>query len=240
MIVCCETEHYIFHCEPGSKAEQDMAHISSVQETCYKYITAMLGLSMNQKIHYYFYPSREEVGRECQRRFGDYTPYNGCAVSANEILAVYNEEIQCLGAHEDTHLLMATLGYPESSFLEEGVACAMGGLWWGIDNHVWTAYYRKNGLCPSVTELLRLSWDDFYGLDDRITYPLSGSFVSYLLMRFGQDRFRRFYVADHLSLAAKSIFDCTLEELEYDFFQYIDLRNYDEALYARIRELLTE
>ena len=235
-----ETEHYTFHYAHGSKAAQDIEHIAAVQEASYKHITAMLGLSMKGKIHYYLYNSREEVGRECERRFGEYTPHNGCTVSDNEILAVYSEATQCIGAHEDTHILMFTLGRPESCFLEEGVACAMFGLWWGLDNNVWSAYYRKENLCPSVTELLNLPWEDFYAVDDRITYPLSGSYVAYLLMRFGKDKFCQFYMAEDYSMAAQSILDCTLDELEADFFQHIDLLRYDKTLYARIAELLKE
>lgn len=233
----CETEHYIFHYANGSKAQQDIEHIAAVQEASYHHITTMLGLSMNEKIHYYFYDSREGVGRECERRFGEYTPYNGCAVSNNEILAVYSDDTQCIGAHEDTHIIMSALGFPESSFLEEGVACAMGGTWWGLDNHVWSAFYRKEKLCPSVTELLQLSFEAFYLLDDCIVYPLAGSYVSYLLMRFGKDRFCRFYLEENYSTAAQHILGCTLEALEKDFFQYIDLLKYDEALYCRIAEL---
>lgn len=237
--MCChETEHYVFHYACGSKAEQDIAQIAAVQEASYKHITAMLGLSMKEKIHYYFYNSREEVGRECERRFGEYTPYNGCTVSETEILAVYGENTQCIGAHEDTHLITFTLGYPTSCFLGEGVACAMDGTWWGLDNQAWVAYYRKENRCPSVAELLHLSQEDFYALDDCITYPLAGAFVSYLLMRFGKEPFCRFYLAEDYDAAAQSILDFPLTELEKDFFQYIDLLRYDKALYTRMAELL--
>lgn len=235
-----ESAHYVFHYAHGSKAEQDIAYIADVQEASYKQITTMLGVSMKKKIHYYLYNSRDEVGKENERRFGDYFPTNGCTVSENEILAVYSEDIQCIGAHEDTHLLMFTLGRPQSSFLEEGIACAMDVLWWGLDNNAWVAYFRKKELCPSVTELLHLPQEDFYALNDRITYPLSGSFVSYLLMRFGKDLFRQFYLAEDYDTAGKNILACSLRELEEDFFQYIGLLTYDETVYTRITELLNE
>lgn len=235
---CHETEHYIFHYSHGSKAEWDVEHIAAVQEASYKHISTMLGVEMKERIHYYLYASREDVGRECERRFGEYTPYNGCTVSKNEILAVYNDEIQCIGRHEDTHILMFSLGYSESSFLEEGVACAMDSLWWGIDNNAWVSYYRKKGMCPSVVKLLHLSRDEFYTVEDRIAYPLAGSFVSYLLMRFGKDIFRQFYLAEDYSFADKDILGHSLIELEEDFFQHISLLSYDETVYSRIAEML--
>jgi len=237
---CYETEHYIFHCESESKAAMEIEHIASVQEASYQYITAMLGLSMKEKIHYYLYGSREELGRECERRFGKYAPNNGCAVSNTEILAVYNDDIQCIGAHEDTHILMFTLGYPESGFLEEGVAMAMDAIWWGIDNNAWAAYYRKNGLCISVSKLIGLPREEFYSVEDRIAYPLAGSLVNYLLMRFGRERFFQFYMAEEYSAAAQNIFGFSLEELEKDYYQYIDLLSYDKVLLERIADLLAE
>lgn len=237
---CRETEHYIFHYAHGSKAEQDIEHIAAVQEASYKHISTILGVMMKEKIHYYLCTSREDVGRECERRFGEYTPYNGCTVSKNEILAVYNEDVQCIGRHEDTHILMFALGYSESSFLEEGAACAMDSLWWGIDNNAWVSYYRKNKMCPSVVKLLHLSRDEFYTVEDRIAYPLAGSFASYLLMRFGKDIFRQFYLAEDYSIADKDILGHSLIELEEDFFQHIDLLHYDETVYSRIAEMLKE
>lgn len=237
---CHETEHYIFHYEHASAAERDIALIAHTQESVYKHISLMLGPSMKEKIHYYLYDSSEDVGRECERRFGEYTPFNGCTVSKNEILAVYNDETQCIGFHEDTHILMFTLGFSASSFLEEGIACAMDGLWWGIDNAAWVAYLRKNKLCPSVKELLLLSRDDFYAVEDRIAYPLAGSFVSYLLMRFGKESFRQLYLAEDYRTEDRNILGRSLDDLENDYFQYIDLLTYDETVYARIAELLKE
>ena len=237
---CYESEHYVFHYESGSKAEQDMRFIAATQEACYRHITSILGVSKEEKIHYYLYPTPEAVGQECQRRFGEYTPFNGCTASENEILAVYNADIQCIGMHEDTHILMFTLGFSKSSFLEEGIACAMDALWWGIDNAAWVSYYRKHKLCPSAAELLLLSREAFYAVEDHIAYPLAGAFTSYLLMRFGKDLFRRYYLQESYDATEKTVFGCSLCEIERDFFQYIDMRSHDEAVCNRIAELLRQ
>ena len=235
---CFETKHYIFHYESGSKAQRDISCIAAIQEASYQHITLMLGVSKEEKIHYYLYQSPEEVGQECERRFGSYTPYNGCTVSKNEILAVYNQDIQCIGMHEDTHILMFTVGFSNASFLEEGVVCAMDALWWGIDNAAWVAYYRKNKICPSVAQLLLLSREDFYAVEDHIAFPLAGAFVNYLLIRFGKDLFRQYYLQETYSVTDQTVFGCSLWEIERDFFQYIDFLTYDEVIFERIAELL--
>lgn len=235
-----ETEHYAFHAELGSLAEQDINEIAKEQENSYRYIVNMLGLTMQGKICYYFYNSREEVGREIERRFGVYSPNNGCAVSENEICAVYNQEIKCIGPHEDTHILAFALSRPESSFLEEGLACAMDAQWWGIDNHTWVNYYRKNGSCPSVCELLQMDWQTFSALDCSVTYPVAGSFVTWLLLRYGRDKFFQLYTAEHYEAVAENVLGCMLQSLEEDYFRFIGLLRCDQRVVARITELIEE
>lgn len=235
-----ETEHYIFHAAPGSLAAQNVQVIAAEQEASYRYICHMLGLTTGQKIHYYLFNSREEVGREIERKFGIYSPNNGCAVSENEIYAVYNQEIKCIGPHEDTHVLAFALGRPTSSFLEEGLACAMDVQWWGIDNHTWTRYYRKNGSCPSINELLHMDWQAFGTLDCSVTYPVAGSFVTWLLLRFGREKFFQIYTAEDYDAAAENILGSKLDELEADYFEFIGLLGGDKAVEARIAALIEE
>ena len=77
-------------------------------------------------------------------------------------------------------------------------------------------------------------------MDDRVAYPLAGSFASYLLMRFDKDLFRQFYLAEDYGVAAQNLFGISLHELEEDFFQYIGLLDYDEIVYTRIADQLNE
>lgn len=234
-----ETEHYIFHVAPGSLAAQDVQIIAAEQETSYRYIHHMLGLVMEEKINYYLFNSREEVGRAIERKFGIYSPNNGCAVSENEIYAVYNQEIKCIGPHEDTHVLAFALGRPASSFLEEGLACAMDAQWWGVDNHTWVRYYRKNGGCPSINELLHMDWQTFGKMDCSVTYPVAGSFVTWLLLRFGREKFFQIYTAEDYD-AAENILGSKFDALEADYFEFIGLLRSDKAVESRIAELIEE
>ncbi len=235
-----ETEHYVFHAAPGSLAEKDINLIAAEQEASYKHIGNMLGLTMKVKIHYYLCNCREEVGREIERRFGVYSLNNGCAVSENEIYAVYNQEIKCIGPHEDTHVLAFSVGRPASSFLEEGLACAMDTQWWGIDNHAWVSYYRKNGSCPSVYELLHMDWQTFGTLDCSVTYPVAGSFVTWLLLRFGREKFFQLYTAEDYDAVAENNLGSKLAVLEADYFGFISLLRGDKAVDARIEALIAE
>ena len=47
-------------------------------------------------------------------------------------------------------------------------------------------------------------------------------------------------MAENYDQASMSILNCSLHVLEQDFFQHIDALQYDEAVYSRITELLTD
>lgn len=164
---------------------------------------------------------------------------NGCTVSEFEILAVYNDMDRCIGFHEDTHIISYQLCSPQSEFLLEGLACCMEQLWWGIDNLAWTAYYFKNALLPPVADMF--DNEAFASVDCFISYPAAGAFVQYLMLRFGMERFLRFYSAvdESCTDGAEHIFGYPLKVLEHDFCQYLELMWYDEAVTARIRQLLS-
>ncbi len=91
-----ETEHYIFHYGADTKAEQDIEKISAYQESCFRYICSVLGVTPMFKIEYNLCDSLEEVGRI----YGDNDPCNGFATPPNKIYAVYNEQVRRIGFHE--------------------------------------------------------------------------------------------------------------------------------------------
>lgn len=233
-----ETGHYLFHYREGSYAAGQIASIASGQETCFRHITACLGLVPKDKLHYYFFDTPEALGRFMEEKFGEYMPMNGCTISENEILAVYSERIKCVGCHEDTHLLSYTLCMPQSVFLLEGLACYVDQLWWGIGNQAWTAYFVRQGICPSILRLFENEY--FQSVECPVSYPVAGAFVQYLVTRFGMERFLRFYAAEDPMDAASTVFGSSLEALERDFLQYIGLLHYDRAVFARIEEMLKE
>ena len=96
-----ESRHYIFHFGEATKAERDIESIAAYQESCFQHICAVLGVTPEFKIEYYLCDSPEEVGRI----YGDNDPCNGFASPPNKVYAVYNEHIQCIGFHEDAHLI---------------------------------------------------------------------------------------------------------------------------------------
>lgn len=65
-------------------------------------------------------------------------PVNGLAwFSTKSIYAVYNDEIKCIGPHEDAHLISETFRMSDLDFLCEGLAMHFDKCWWGLHFVLW-------------------------------------------------------------------------------------------------------
>ena len=221
------SEHYVFHFQPGSLAEKEITMIAQRQEQCFSKICAALQVDYPEKIHYYFTTSPLEIGRVFWK---ESTPCNGMALCGREqakIYAVYNENIKCIGSHEDTHIISFMINYPESDFVVEGLAMFMDGRWWGVPNEVWASYYRHK--CPELSVFDLLDNDAFAECGCQITYPVAGAFTKYLVDTFGQEKYLDLYkyTEDDYEDIFLSIFKKTFTEVENDFWQKICAVDFD-------------
>ena len=227
-----ETAHYIFHYNENSKVEQDINEITAYQEECFEHICSVLKVVPQFKLEYYLCNSPEEVGRFCGELCGDYEPCNGFADSPNKIYAVYNEEIQCIGFHEDAHLISYIINRPECVAIREGLAMYFDKTWWGVSNQVWTGYFLKTGRYISVVKLL----DDaiFYSGDCAITYPIMGAFTDWLIKTYGIEKYIQFYKCCDVKSGINQQYDKTVEQLEKSFIKDISHIEVDMDLIERL------
>ena len=91
------------------------------------------------KIEYFLCETPEDVGRI----YGDNEPCNGFAAPPNKIYAVYNEKIQCIGFHEDAHIISYTINRPDCPAIREELAMYFDRKWWGIQNLDWVGFFLK-------------------------------------------------------------------------------------------------
>ena len=111
------SDHYIFHYCAGSVAAQEILLIAETQEKSFSKICSILKVDYAEKINYYLTDSPWEIGRVI---WDEEAPCNGCALCGrNKVYAVYNDDIKCIGSHEDTHLISFLINYPESDFVVE-------------------------------------------------------------------------------------------------------------------------
>ena len=242
MIEIFETEHYVFHFPRNSLAAQDIRSIAETQEKGYEKICGLLQISFTHKISYWLYDSPQLIGDV----FCDGVPCNGLsivddsdesigrrssltgleedsfAVEPYSVHAVYEEQIKCIGEHEDTHIISAQLCNPKSAFLAEGLAMFMDGKWWGTDNKAWAVKDAQEGTLISTDEAIVLSEDDFYDLEWVKTYPVAGAWTDYIIGAYGVDKYKEFYCSKEYSESAKAVFGRTLRELHQEFVRWLD------------------
>lgn len=227
-----ESEHYIFHYGANTKAEQDIAEVTTYQESCFRYICDVLGVIPEFKIEYFLCDSAEEVGRI----YGDNDPCNGFAAPPNKIYAVYNEQVQCIGFHEDAHIISYTVNRPDSPAVREGLAMYFDRKWWGIQNLDWTIFYLKTGRYIPVDKLLDKAF--FFEQDCTITYPIMGAFTDWLIATYGAERYMWMYKQQDMALAMMQVYKQTPAEMNKAFTDYVRLFRNDEVLERRMTDLL--
>ena len=187
MYLAYESQHYVFHYQPGSVAEHDLQVIWDCQESCYKKITETLQVEFPGKIHYWLCDTPEEVGRI----YGDNEPCNGFASRPDQIYAVYNKDIHCIGPHEDAHLISYQIHRPSSAFVREGLAMYFDKTWWGRPNEDWVKEFQRESSLPNIFDLF--SDEVFYQYSDAVTYPIAGALTNYLITAYGISSFLHFY-----------------------------------------------
>lgn len=242
MIVQYETEHYIFNYIKGGLAEKDILEISRIQERCFDKICGILKIKYLRKISYWFYSSPEVLGRY----LCDGNACNGLSITDNNcadigikisldgseensfivqpysIHAVYEKQIKCIGEHEDTHMIAAQINEPSSDFLCEGLAMFMDGKWWGKPNKYWVEQFCQEKICPKPSEMIKLSEDEFWEIEARISYPLAGAWAEFFITEYGTDKFLNVY--SHRSEYIKQIekeTGNTIGQIDEKFFYWV-------------------
>jgi hypothetical protein len=180
-----KTKHYIFNYFSDSIAEKELKKIVNRQEKEYKSILAYLGLNNRKKIKYFLYPGNTTKAKNV----GDDGNANTIR-NKFEIHAVYNNEVKCIGAHEDTHLLSLPLGLSVKLF-REGLAEFMSKTWHGQPHNFWVRKYLIENKIPDLSVIIDDGeWDK---INDLVSYPCAGSFVKFLIRKFGKEKFFELY-----------------------------------------------
>jgi hypothetical protein len=230
-----ESDNYVFRYNKDSIAEKDIESIIETQEFCYEFICKYLEVRMKDKIHYYLCESPEQVGQI----YGDNEPCNAFASKPNKVYAVYNEDIKCIGFHEDAHIISYnTLGIPNIAFLRDGLAMFFDKGYLGIENYSWVRYFISNNRYISLNELIVN--ENFYKVSHCITYTIAGAFVDYLICIFGVDKFKEFYsnVHDNFEECFKETFKVLLKDFEENFKNYINILSSNKEIEKLIEKEL--
>jgi|GEM_PF-1324948 len=188
-----ESVHYFIYYRLGSPAAEDIEEISENLDSCFTDVLNQLEVNYEAKIHYYLYNSKEDLQRNTRRDyFGFASREFQCAAQ------IYSSRFTKLNAHETAHIIVCnTIGMPKLYFLEEGIAEAVAHA-----HDEWSpgrlSLHCKAKMCLYLGRLFSLDtladndrFKEIYHSESGHDYYVAcGSFVRYLIDRYGLAKFK--------------------------------------------------
>jgi hypothetical protein len=184
--VANESASFRYHYAEADRVDADW------QETYHAWATARLGVRLPQKIEYYKYQSRQDMGNHT----GNYGT-NGFAEPARfELHTLWPTD-----NHEVVHIYTALVGRP-SDFFNEGIAVAFQtnpatsrfeSVFNGQEVHQACAQYLQNGTLVVPLNRIVLT-NDFRAIGDSVlSYREAGSFLRFMIDRYSLERVLEFF-----------------------------------------------
>jgi hypothetical protein len=214
------TAHFDFRFASGDAVDAPR------QEAFHDWIVARLGVSGTQRMTFNKYRDRNHI----EKATGMST--NGFADPSTATV----HSIWTWDAHEAVHVYTAAIGRP-SDFFNEGIAVALStdplagrfvSLWNNTPIHQIAADTLRAGLIPPLSTMVET--EAFRRVSDQASYPLAGSFVSYLIDTHGMAAMREFFQGSRtdplvlIRLRFTLVFGLTLEDAELAWRAYLSAR----------------
>ncbi len=187
-----ESEYFFFYFRENSFAGEHIDSIKVIEESAYQHIVRALSINYQGVISIYIYDSPQDAGWDRMKAMA--------FPRAETVEGVYSPTGKSIGVkgaarHEIAHVITwNALGEPGTQFLSEGIAVTMDGEWHsGADTiiylHQWAKKFMQEGKLPSLI-ILANNWQDVPGT---ISYPVSGSFVKFLLEKYGAEKLKQLF-----------------------------------------------
>ena len=143
--------------------------------------TKRLGIKVEEKLKYFYYPSEEQLQKILGIRKG------------HQRALWERKELHTTEQYEDhivIHLLLAHFGYPPYG-LGEGIVFALIGNWFGQDLHLHSKAYLMEMKIPPLFKVLTVK--EVNQAEGEIVIPAWGSFCTYLIDKYGMETFMELY-----------------------------------------------
>jgi hypothetical protein len=188
-----ETDHFRIYCYKNSLSEKEINQIAEARESGFRKISDQLQTTYNDKIILMFYPNAEIKTYE--------TGHTGSGLAdGNYIVEIYNDSIKLNPFHETAHIIAGELGDPPTLF-NEGFAVYISEAL-GRDsiespntpskkiNDVTAENLHNNNLIP-LANLFTFTEIGSVESQYAIAYPEAGSFVKFIIEKYGMEKFRK-------------------------------------------------
>ena len=217
-----DTRHYSFHYAPGTAAGRDLPQIGALAEAAFQRTRQVLGTEFDGRMKIYFVP----------RVF-----WQGAATYGDKVQLIsyldrnYTEvEMWSYFTHEGTHALAQDLILPKEEggpdgVLVEGLAVWASGGHYGVEPiDAWAAVTAAS---ESYIPLGSLRAGPFYDFQHEISYLQAGSFVKYLVERYGLDKLKDLYgeatgQAEQDEALVARLYGKGYDALEADWLAYLE------------------
>ena len=208
-----ESEHFYFYYLPATWPSQHIEELADLHEQTFGDIVNALGVDYVGPISFYIYNSMESLYRATARDAG-FAIVEAQVVHAWWISAGDHQS----PGHEMTHVISYhTLGEPQEALLGEGLAVCLDHS--EKDYRAIAADLDQQGRLIPLSQMLGDAWFEY---DD--AYQVSGSFVCFLIDRYGVDRLKEIYTRSDFEAALEEVYDANLASLEDEWLEW--LRSY--------------
>lgn len=197
-----ETDHFLIHYAPGSKAAKEIKLIADDHEWRYKEVSSYLEVDMNYKVNSYLYPDKESR----KKYIGSFGASFANPIH-KEVHQVYTSfPIQNL-RHEIVHIISSELGSGLTKIspqmgLTEGIAVAVDWPINRLDMHKSAKFLL---LDTKLSKNLKNFLDfRFWFYPQSVSYVLMGSYCRYLIDFSGIEKFKEYYKTGDPEVYGKS------------------------------------
>jgi tetratricopeptide (TPR) repeat protein len=225
-----ETEHFVIHYPENSSFLERIDRLAEDHEYRYGEMKAFFRTdpAADRKIHSYVYPDRETKGRMMGGR-------------RTMVAKIWLGEMHVLWpryghhwlAHEMAHLFTAPFGAgPLSLSVQNGVGVNMGlvegiatAADWPAENltpHEASAALRSLELAPDIRNIVGAA--GFWAQSSGRAYTLTGSFIRFLVERYGIERFKQAYAHGDF----RGAYGMSVDELVGQWESFVDDWTLDE------------
>lgn len=212
-----KTAHFRIFYRPGSRAGAAVDRVAVLAERELARICSQLGVEIGGSLKLYLYDDLEELARVTGvKGTGGYSAGDASHIPFDNDQTRYHEMVHIVAFN-----LLPKVGKEKRNlFFAEGLANACLEFVHGVPVHAVAKYYRSKGVLPSLQEMTGPL--DFYAwLRARAgfnAYDVAGSYMRFLLDRYGPARTTRFYTG----VSAKSAFGVRETELETQWHGALD------------------
>ncbi|MBN1136849.1 MAG: hypothetical protein JXM73_09695, partial [Anaerolineae bacterium] len=216
------TQHFTFTYVAGTEAERDLPQIAAMAKAGLAYITPTLGLDLDGKLTIYLTPRVFWQGGAAYGSKINLISYLDRNYTAIETWTYFT--------HEGTHVVANGLIQPKEEGWPDGVLVE-GLALWATGGH-----YRLEPMddlaaiiadSDSYIPLSTLRAGPFYDFQHETSYMEAGSFVQFLIKRYGLDRLKLLYgqetgKAEEDEPLVESLYGKSYAELEAEWLEYLD------------------